>query len=74
MGTRLVYLSSQVAVNNVCLFVFLFLLQTSVVEGNVPERMYKLVLAGDAAVGKSSFILRLCRNRFHSALNSTLGM
>ncbi|XP_020614148.1 ras and EF-hand domain-containing protein homolog isoform X7 [Orbicella faveolata] len=49
-------------------------LHTSVVEGNVPERMYKLVLAGDAAVGKSSFILRLCRNRFHSALNSTLGV
>ncbi|XP_078366530.1 uncharacterized protein LOC144650680 isoform X3 [Oculina patagonica] len=49
-------------------------LHASVAEGNVPERMYKLVLAGDAAVGKSSFILRLCRNRFHSALNSTLGV
>ncbi|EDO40857.1 predicted protein [Nematostella vectensis] len=36
--------------------------------------MFKIVLAGDAAVGKSSFILRLCRNRFHSALNSTLGV
>ncbi|PFX24600.1 Ras and EF-hand domain-containing protein [Stylophora pistillata] len=49
-------------------------LHASVAEINVPERMYKLVLAGDAAVGKSSFILRLCRNRFHSALNSTLGV
>ena len=49
-------------------------MKASVAESNVPERMYKLVLAGDAAVGKSSFILRLCRNRFHSALNSTLGM
>lgn len=49
-------------------------LHASVAESNVPERMYKLVLAGDAAVGKSSFILRLCRNRFHSALNSTLGV
>ena len=38
-----------------------------------PERMYKLVLAGDAAVGKSSFILRLCKNKFHSSLNATLG-
>ena len=36
--------------------------------------MYKLVLAGDAAVGKSSFILRLCKNRFFPSLNSTLGM
>lgn len=35
--------------------------------------MFKLVLAGDAAVGKSSFILRLCQNRFHNALHSTLG-
>ncbi|XP_067038219.1 ras and EF-hand domain-containing protein homolog isoform X8 [Acropora muricata] len=43
-------------------------------EGADPERMYKLVLAGDAAVGKSSFILRLCRNKFHNALNSTLGV
>jgi len=39
-----------------------------------PERMYKLVLAGDAAVGKSSFILRLCRNRFYASLNATLGV
>ncbi|XP_065050990.1 ras and EF-hand domain-containing protein homolog isoform X6 [Rhopilema esculentum] len=39
-----------------------------------PERMYKLVLAGDAAVGKSSFILRLCKNRFYPSLNSTLGV
>ncbi|XP_041466327.1 ras and EF-hand domain-containing protein-like isoform X3 [Lytechinus variegatus] len=38
-----------------------------------PERMYKIVLAGDAAVGKSSFIMRLCKGIFHSNLNSTLG-
>lgn len=50
-----------------------YILQVSTSENGVPERMYKLVLAGDAAVGKSSFILRLCRNRFHNALNSTLG-
>ncbi|XP_031561375.1 ras and EF-hand domain-containing protein-like isoform X6 [Actinia tenebrosa] len=46
----------------------------SMTQDIVPERMFKLVLAGDAAVGKSSFILRLCRNRFHNALNSTLGV
>ena len=38
-----------------------------------PERMYKIVLAGDAAVGKSSFIMRLCKGRFLSNLTSTLG-
>ena len=38
-----------------------------------PERMYKVVLAGDAAVGKSSFIMRLCKNKFVNNLNSTLG-
>ena len=38
-----------------------------------PERMYKVVLAGDAAVGKSSFIMRLCKNKFVPNLNSTLG-
>ncbi|XP_068722019.1 ras and EF-hand domain-containing protein-like isoform X2 [Montipora capricornis] len=49
-------------------------LNVSSAEASVPERMYKLVLAGDAAVGKSSFILRLCQNKFHNALNSTLGV
>ena len=39
-----------------------------------PERIYKVVLAGDAAVGKSSFIMRLCKNKFVNNLNSTLGV
>ena len=38
-----------------------------------PERVFKIVLAGDAAVGKSSFIMRLCKNKFVTNLNSTLG-
>lgn len=38
-----------------------------------PERMYKIVLAGDAAVGKSSFIMRLCKGKFVPNLSSTLG-
>jgi len=37
------------------------------------ERIFKIVLAGDVAVGKSSFILRLCKNKFVPNLNSTLG-
>uniref|UniRef100_A0A4W6BJ81 RAS and EF-hand domain containing n=1 Tax=Lates calcarifer TaxID=8187 RepID=A0A4W6BJ81_LATCA len=28
------------------------------------EKAYRIVLAGDAAVGKSSFLLRLCKNEF----------
>ncbi|KAK6184047.1 hypothetical protein SNE40_002224 [Patella caerulea] len=39
-----------------------------------PERMYKIVLAGDAAVGKSSFIMRLCKGKFVNNLSSTLGV
>lgn len=39
-----------------------------------PERMYKVVLAGDAAVGKSSFIVRLCKGKFVPNLSSTLGV
>lgn len=39
-----------------------------------PERIFKIVLAGDAAVGKSSFIMRLCKNKFITNLNSTLGV
>ncbi|XP_069132304.1 ras and EF-hand domain-containing protein homolog isoform X5 [Argopecten irradians] len=39
-----------------------------------PERMYKIVLAGDAATGKSSFIMRLCKGKFVSNLSSTLGV
>ncbi|XP_070199078.1 ras and EF-hand domain-containing protein homolog isoform X6 [Littorina saxatilis] len=39
-----------------------------------PERMYKVVLAGDAAVGKSTFIVRLCKGKFVPNLSSTLGV
>ncbi len=52
---------------------FSCLLQNPTPDLGEPERMYKLVLAGDAAVGKSSFILRLCKDRFFPSLNSTLG-
>ncbi|KAH3882276.1 hypothetical protein DPMN_006210 [Dreissena polymorpha] len=39
-----------------------------------PERMFKVVLAGDAAVGKSSLIMRLCKGKFLENLSSTLGV
>ncbi|XP_076035967.1 ras and EF-hand domain-containing protein-like [Oratosquilla oratoria] len=39
-----------------------------------PERTYKVVFAGDAAVGKSTFIVRLCQGIFASNIASTLGV
>ncbi|XP_061757294.1 ras and EF-hand domain-containing protein [Nerophis ophidion] len=38
------------------------------------EKAYRIVLAGDAAVGKSSFLLRLCMNEFKMNANATLGV
>jgi small GTP-binding protein len=38
------------------------------------SRMYKVVFCGDAAVGKSTLIMRLCKGRFISNVNSTLGV
>ncbi|XP_043939644.1 ras and EF-hand domain-containing protein isoform X2 [Protopterus annectens] len=37
-------------------------------------KSYKIVLAGDAAVGKSSFMLRLCKNEFRGNTSATLGV
>lgn len=38
-----------------------------------PERTYKVVFAGDAAVGKSTFIVRVCKGYFVNNIASTLG-
>lgn len=38
-----------------------------------PERTYKIVFAGDAAVGKTCFIHRFCKGTFATKLGSTLG-
>ncbi|RXN12661.1 ras and EF-hand domain-containing [Labeo rohita] len=38
------------------------------------EKAYRIVLAGDAAVGKSSFLLRLCKNEFKGNTSATLGV
>uniref|UniRef100_H3CKH3 RAS and EF-hand domain containing n=1 Tax=Tetraodon nigroviridis TaxID=99883 RepID=H3CKH3_TETNG len=38
------------------------------------EKAYRIVLAGDAAVGKSSFLLRLCKNEFKVSSSATLGV
>ncbi|KAG1667392.1 Ras and EF-hand domain-containing [Nymphon striatum] len=39
-----------------------------------PDTTYKVVFVGDAAVGKSSFIIRLSKGLFQSNLSSTLGV
>ncbi|XP_053277437.1 ras and EF-hand domain-containing protein isoform X2 [Pleuronectes platessa] len=38
------------------------------------EKAFRIVLAGDAAVGKSSFLLRLCKNEFKLNSSTTLGV
>lgn len=38
-----------------------------------PDRTFKIVFAGDAAVGKSCFIFRFCKGVFINSLGSTLG-
>ncbi|XP_064153146.1 ras and EF-hand domain-containing protein [Anguilla rostrata] len=38
------------------------------------ERVHKIVLAGDAAVGKSSLLMRLCKNEFRENGSTTLGV
>ncbi|XP_004717589.1 ras and EF-hand domain-containing protein, partial [Echinops telfairi] len=38
------------------------------------QKAYKIVLAGDAAVGKSSFLMRLCKNEFRGNTSATLGV
>lgn len=38
-----------------------------------PGPMYRLVLAGDAGSGKSSFLLRLSLNEFRGDIQTTLG-
>ncbi|XP_070686999.1 ras and EF-hand domain-containing protein [Pempheris klunzingeri] len=43
-------------------------------EMEEPAPMYRLVLAGDAGAGKSSFLLRLTLNEFRGDIQTTLGV
>ncbi|CAF0728602.1 unnamed protein product [Rotaria sp. Silwood1] len=50
-------------------------IQNEQTNSNHPfDRMYKVVFCGDAAVGKSTLIMRLCKGKFVSNINSTLGV
>ncbi|XP_073327478.1 ras and EF-hand domain-containing protein isoform X2 [Pagrus major] len=49
-------------------------LEADIVESEEPVPMYRLVLAGDAGSGKSSFLLRLTLNEFRGDMQTTLGV
>ncbi|XP_076588112.1 ras and EF-hand domain-containing protein [Chaetodon auriga] len=49
-------------------------LEVDIVESEEPAPMYRLVLAGDAGAGKSSFLLRLTLNEFRGDIQTTLGV
>ncbi|KAM3869896.1 ras and EF-hand domain-containing protein [Diretmus argenteus] len=48
--------------------------EADIVENEEPAPMYRLVLAGDAGAGKSSFLLRLTLNEFRGDIQTTLGV
>ncbi|XP_069018656.1 ras and EF-hand domain-containing protein [Embiotoca jacksoni] len=48
--------------------------EADVEETEEPGPMYRLVLAGDAGAGKSSFLLRLTVNEFRGDIQTTLGV
>ena len=39
----------------------------------MPDRMYKIAFAGDASVGKSTFMMQFCTNSFSSDCMTTIG-
>ncbi|XP_072241906.1 ras and EF-hand domain-containing protein isoform X2 [Leuresthes tenuis] len=49
-------------------------LEEDISETVEPTPMYRLVLAGDAGAGKSSFLLRLTVNEFRRDIQTTLGV
>ncbi|KAF7666508.1 hypothetical protein LDENG_00104500 [Lucifuga dentata] len=48
--------------------------EADIAENEEPAPMYRLVLAGDAGAGKSSFLLRLTLNEFRGDIQTTLGV
>ncbi|XP_034734144.1 ras and EF-hand domain-containing protein isoform X2 [Etheostoma cragini] len=48
--------------------------EADIEETEEPAPMYRLVLAGDAGAGKSSFLLRLTLNDFKGDIQTTLGV
>lgn len=52
---------------------FLQALEAEIDGRGEPAPMYRLVLAGEAGAGKSSFLLRLTLNEFRGDIQTTLG-
>lgn len=67
MSEENVYLSSLSSSS------FLQPLETEIDGTEEPAPMYRLVLAGEAGAGKSSFLLRLTLNEFRGDIQTTLG-
>ena len=42
-------------------------------EDNGIDRLYKVILVGDSGVGKTSLLMRLCKNEFKASMTATLG-
>ena len=38
------------------------------------NRLYKVILVGDSSVGKTSLLMRLCKDEFKTNMTATLGM
>ncbi|XP_055465445.1 EF-hand calcium-binding domain-containing protein 4B isoform X2 [Psammomys obesus] len=41
---------------------------------STPDRLFKIVFVGDSAVGKTSFLRRICEARFSSGMAATVGI
>lgn len=40
---------------------------------STPDRLFKIVFVGDSAVGKTSFLRRICEARFSPGMAATVG-
>lgn len=67
MSEENVYLSSLSSSS------FVQTLETEIDGTGKPAPMYRLVLAGEAGAGKSSFLMRLTLNEFKGDIQNTLG-
>ncbi|KRZ14660.1 Ras and EF-hand domain-containing -like protein [Trichinella zimbabwensis] len=47
---------------------------TEPINIGTPDRVFKVVVAGDSGVGKTCFLDRLCNNRFNPGIRSTIGI
>lgn len=70
---KLKTISTENVVNLFSFVPFMKPLEADIVETEEPAPMYRLVLAGDAGAGKSSFLLRLTLNEFRGDIQTTLG-